>query len=39
VSYCYMYSAAYVSSRRKRWQAVRDKGIDYLFLAQGRVNY
>jgi hypothetical protein len=28
-----------VSSRRKRWQAVRDKGVDYLFLAQGRVNH
>jgi hypothetical protein len=28
-----------VSSRRKRWRAIRDKGIDYLFLAQGRVNY
>jgi hypothetical protein len=29
VSYCYMYSAAHVSkvsSQRKRWQAIRDKG-------------
>jgi hypothetical protein len=41
VSYCYMYSAAYISkvrSRRKRWQAVRDKEVDHLFLTQGRVN-